>query len=180
MVKNFDDIPLSEKLDNSLFRSGLIKAMLNGIHDEKLKSTFEVEINHVIDSRREIFKNDLIIGEIYLDDDKLEDLIIPSIRRAWSMIFINPPSLFTKNGNEKRLELFKLNWDIDQYIDYVLDILPKVKKSLKDFENIDRTAHTLELIVQNYINGLIEKCRNKTEDQIKIEIRDLKIKKTLK
>lgn len=180
MIKNFDDIPLSEKLDNDLFRNGLIKTMLTGVHDERLKASFEVEINHVIDNRREIFKNDLIVGEIYLDDDKLEDLILPSIRRAWSMIFVNPPTLFTKSSNDKRLELFELNWDIDQYIDYALDILPKVKTSLKDFENIDRTAHTLELIVQNYINGLIEKCRNKTEDQIKIEIRDLKIKKTLK
>ena len=37
MIKNFNDIPLSEKLDNQLFRIGLIKTMLSGINDTKLK-----------------------------------------------------------------------------------------------------------------------------------------------
>lgn len=180
MIKNFNDIPLSEKLDNQLFRNGLIKTMLAGITDSDLKSKFEVEINYIIDNKREIFKNDLIIGTFYENDDKIEDLILPSVKRAWSMIFINPPSLFTLNDRYNRIELFKLLWDIDEFIDYVLDILPKVKHSLDNFENLDRSSQTLELIVQNYINGLIEKCRNKGPEQIKVEIRDLKIKKTLK
>jgi hypothetical protein len=180
MIKNFNDIPLKEKLDNSLFRNGLMKTMLSGIVDDNLKLKFEVELNHIIDNKRELFNNNLIIGNFYEDDDKLEDLILPSIRRSWSMIFINPPTLFNRISNDKRFELFKLLWDVDEFIDYLLDILPKVKFSLKEFENIDRTAQTLELISQNYINGLIEKCRNKTENELKIQIRDLKIKKTLK
>ena len=180
MIKNFNDIPLSEKLDNQLFRIGLIKTMLSGINDTKLKSKFEVEINYIIDNKRQIFKNDLIVGSFYEDDDRIEDLILPSVKRAWSMIFINPPTLFTLNGRHNRIELFQLLWNIDEFIDYVLDILPKVKNSLIEFKNIDRSSQTLELIVQNYINGLIDNCRNKSEEQIKIEIRDLKIKKTLK
>jgi hypothetical protein len=154
--------------------------MLSGINDAKLKLRFEVEINYIIDNKKEIFKNDLIIGTFYEDDDRIEDLILPSVKRAWSMIFINPPTLFTLNGRHNRIELLKLLWDIDEFIDYVLDILPKVKNCLDNFNNLDRSSQTLELIVQNYINGLIDNCRNKSEDQIKIEIRDLKIKKTLK
>ena len=96
------------------------------------------------------------------------------------MIFINPPTLFTLNGRHNRIELLQLLWNIDEFIDYVLDILPKVKNSLIEFKNIDRSSQTLELIVQNYINALIDNCRNKSDDEIKIEIRDLKIKKTLK
>jgi hypothetical protein len=180
MIKNFSDIPLSEKLDNQLFKNSLIKTMLAGISDQSLRSKFEVEINYIIDNKREIFKNDLIIGTFYENDDKIEDLILPSVKRAWSMIFINPPTLFTLNGRHNRIELLKLLWDIDEFIDYVLYILPKVKNCLDNFENLDRSSQTLELIVQNYINGLIDNCRNKSEDQIKIEIRDLKIKKTLK
>jgi len=180
MIKNFGDIPLSEKLDNALFRNGLIKSMLSGISDQNLKHKFEVEVNYIIDNKRGIFKNDLIVGSFYEDDDKMEDLILPAIRRAWSMIFINPPTLFSLKSDDKRLELFQLLWDVDQYIDYVIDIVPKVKYSLKDFENLDRTAQTLELISQNYINGLIDRCRNRNLEDLKIEIRDLKIKKTLK
>ena len=96
------------------------------------------------------------------------------------MIFITPPTLFTIKLNDKRFELFKLLWDVDEFINYLLDILPKVKFSLEEFKNIDRTAQTLELISQNYINELVEKCRNKTENDLKIQIRDLKIKNTLK
>jgi hypothetical protein len=180
MIKNFNDIPLSEKLDNQLFRNGLIKTMLSGINDAKLKLRFEVEINYIIDNKKEIFKNDLIIGTFYEDDDRIEDLILPSVKRAWSMIFINPPTLFTLNGRHNKVELLQLLWDIDEFIDYVLDILPKVKNILIEFKNIDRTSQTLELIVQNYINGLIDNCRNKSDNEIKIEIRDLKIKRTLK
>ena len=180
MIKNFNDIPLKEKLDNSLFRNGLIRTMLSGIVDYNLKSKFEVELKYIIDNKKELFNNNLIIGTFYEDDDKIEDLILPAIKRSWSMIFITPPTLFTIKLNDKRFELFKLLWDVDVFINYLLDILPKVKFSLEEFKNIDRTAQTLELISQNYINGLVEKCRNKTENELKIQIRDLKIKNTLK
>ena len=55
----------------------------------------------------------------------------------------------------------------------------KVKDNLKDFEFLDKTAQTLELIAQNYINSLIDKCKTKRGDELLTEIRDLKIKRTL-
>ena len=179
MIKNLNDISLKEKLNNSLFRNGLMKAMLDGIVDDNLKSKFEVELNYIIDNKRELFNNNLIIGNFYDDDDEIEDLILPTIKKTWSMIFITPPTLFTIKLNDKRFELFKLLWDVDEFINYLLDILPKVKFSLEEFKNIDRTAQTLELISQNYINSLIDRCKSKRGDELLIEIRDLKIKKTL-
>ena len=179
MIKNLNDISLKEKLNNSLFRNGLMKAMLDGIVDDNLKSKFEVELNYIIDNKRELFNNNLIIGNFYDDDDEIEDLILPTIKKTWSMIFITPPTLFTIKLNDKRFELFKLLWDVDEFINYLLDILPKVKFSLEEFKNIDRTSQTLELISQNYINSLIDRCKGKRGDELLIEIRDLKIKKTL-
>ena len=123
MIKNLNDIALKEKLNNSLFRNGLMKAMLAGIVDDNLKSKFEVELNYIIDNKRELFNNNLIIGNFYDDDDKIEDLILPTIKKTWSMIFITPPTLFTIKLNDKRFELFKLLWDVDEFINYLLDIL---------------------------------------------------------
>jgi hypothetical protein len=176
----FSNLPLKEKLKNKLFRGGLINTMVSGVNDPSLKESFQNELNQFLDKRSDIFENDLFLGCLYVDDDKIEDLILPSIRRAWASVFIKPPSLFSNFTNEdRRGELFQLLWDVDDFIDYLLEILPKVKDTLKEFEFLDKTAQTLELIVQNYINSLIDKCKTKRGDELLAEIRDLKIKKTL-
>lgn len=178
----FSDLPLKEKLKNKLFRGGLINTMVSGVNDPSLRESFQNELNQFLDKRSDIFENDLFLGCLYEDDDKIEDLILPSIRRAWASVFIQPPSLFSFHSDDqynRRGELFQLLWNIDDFIDYLLEILPKVKDTLKEFEFLDKTAQTLELIVQNYINSLIDKCKGKRGDELLTEIRDLKIKRTL-
>ena len=180
--KQFSDLPLREKLKNNLFRDGLVKTMVSGVNDPSLRESFQNELNQFLDKRSDIFENDLFLGCLYVDDDKIEDLILPSIRRAWASVFIQPPSLFSFKSDDqynRRGELFQLLWNIDEFIDYLLEILPKVKDTLKEFEFLDKTAQTLELIVQNYINSLIDKCKTKRGDELLTEIRDLKIKRTL-
>jgi hypothetical protein len=181
--KQFSDLPLREKLKNNLFKDGLIKTMVSSVNDPSLKESFRNELNHLLDNRIDIFDNELLIGYLYEDEDKIEDLILPSIRRAWASVFIKPPSLFSFQSddqyNRRRGELFQLLWSVDDFIDYLLEILPKVKDTLKEFEFLDKTAQTLELIAQNYINSLIDKCKAKRGEELLIEIRDLKIKKTL-
>lgn len=178
----FSDLPLREKLKNNLFKDGLVKTMVSGVNDPSLRESFQNELNQFLDKRSDIFENDLFLGCLYVDDDKIEDLILPSIRRAWASVFIQPPSLFSFKSDDqynRRGELFQLLWNIDEFIDYLLEILPKVKDTLKEFEFLDKTAQTLELIVQNYINSLIDKCKTKRGDELLTDIRDLKIKKTL-
>ena len=180
--KEFGDLTIKEKIKNNLFRDALIKTISGGINDQSLKDSFINELNHLLDNRVDIFDNELLIGYLYEDEDKMEDLVFPSVRRAWSQVFINPPSLFSFSSDEqydKRGELFQLLWNVDEFLDYLLETLPKVKGSLKNFKYLDKTAQTLELIVQNYINGLIDKCKGKRGTELVIEIRDLKIKKTL-
>jgi hypothetical protein len=101
-------------------------------------------------------------------------LIFPAIRRVWGKVFVEPPKLL----KDKKLELFQLLFDIDDFVGYLIEIMPKVKTSLIEFDKLDRTAETLVLIVDNYIAGLLEATRNR--DDIQMEIRDLRIVKTLK
>ena len=153
------------------FRSLLVDTLCQGI---RLTSDFRDVLDYVIDEKLHLFEIDDFFGSFYLEDDDTLDLIFPAIRRVWGKIFVDPPQIL----KEKKLELFQLLFDIDDFIDYLLDIMPKVKTSLIEFDKLDRTAETLILIVDNYIAGLLEATRNR--EDIQQEIRDLRINKTLK
>lgn len=153
------------------FRSLLVDTLCQGI---RLTSDFRDILDYVIDEKLQLFEIDDFSGSFYLEDDDTLDLIFPAIRRVWGKIFVDPPQIL----KEKKLELFQLLFDIDDFINYLLDIMPKVKTSLIEFDKLDRTAETLILIVDNYIAGLLEATRNR--EDIQQEIRDLRISKTLK
>jgi hypothetical protein len=167
-----------ELLQQDLYKQSLVDSMLTGVDDE-LKSNLKSDLEYVLDNRIEVFS--LLSGKIGDDEDELEVLIIPAIRKTWSMVFINKPTLFNfSEYGDKKLELFQLYWDVDDFINYLVDFLPKIKNCLIEFKYLDMGIETLNLVCQNYINKMISNCRNKTDDEIKLEIRDLKLKKTLK
>jgi hypothetical protein len=153
------------------FRSMLVDALCQGI---RLTSDFRDIVDYVIDNKLHLFEIDDFSGSFYPEDDDTLDLIFPAIRRVWGKVFVDPPKLLKEN----KLELFQLLFDIDDFVDYLIKIMPKVKTSLIEFDKLDRTAETLVLIVDNYIAGLLEATRNR--DDIQMEIRDLRISKTLR
>ena len=150
------------------YRKFIIESLCQGERD------LESLLDYVIDNKLHIFDIDDFKGSFYYEDDETIDLVLPTIRRVWGRVFIDPPEIL----KEKKLEFFQLLFDIDDFIDYLLDIIPKVKTSLIEFDKLDRTAETLVLIVDNYISRLLEETRN--SDDILADIRDLKIKKTLR
>lgn len=156
---------------DSDFRSLLVDTLCQGI---RLTSDFRDILDYVIDEKLQLFEIDEFSGSFYPEDDDTLDLIFPAIRRVWGKVFVDPPQIL----KDKKLELFQLLFDIDDFIDYLLDIIPKVKTSLIEFDKLDRTSETLILIVDNYITGLLEATRNR--EDIQQEIRDLRISKTLK
>lgn len=156
---------------NQDFRRVVTEALCQGI---RLTSDFRDILDYVIDNKLHLFEEDDFSGSFYPEDDDTLDLIFPAIRRVWGKVFVEPPSIL----KDKKLELFQLLFDIDDFVDYLIQIIPKVKTSLIEFDKLDRTAETLVLIVDNYIAGLLEATRNRND--IQMEIRDLRIKKTLK
>ena len=153
------------------FRSLITDTLCQNI---RMTSDFRDILDHVIDNKLHLFETDEFSGTFYPEDDDTLDLIFPAIRRVWGKIFVDPPQIL----KDKKLELFQLLFDIDDFIDYLIEIMPKVKTSLIEFDKLDRTAETLVLIVDNYIAGLLEATRNR--DDIQMEIRDLRISKTLR
>ncbi len=157
--------------DNLAYKKAIIDSLCGGLGDEIQMNRFRNMITYVIDSKTKLFDIDELKGSLYDGDDDVLDLVLPSIRRVYGKIFTEPPTLL----KEKRLELFQEYFDIDEFIDYMIDMMVKTKKCLNEFKNLDRTVDTLTLIVDNYVAGLVEKSRD-CEDHTQM-IRDLKLNK---
>lgn len=132
-------------------------------------SDFRDTISYVLDSKLDLFKE--FDGPFYEGEDNMLDLILPAITRLYGKYFVTPPTILKSD----KLELYQLSFDIDHFIDYFVDIIPKVKNSLVHMEYLDRTAETLSLVVDNYIAGQFKYAYN-CEDILQ-EIREVKLKK---
>lgn len=130
-----------------------------GIHLYTFKSLLE----YVIDKKYHLFDREEFKGTLYLDGDETLDLVLPAVRRVFGKVFIDPPSLF-KDSNygralpeNKRYKLFTMYFNIDEFVDYLIDMFIKSKDCLHHFEYIDRTNETLTLIVDNYVANLVQR-----------------------
>jgi hypothetical protein len=135
-------------------------------------SDFRDIIIYVLDNKLDLFKE--FEGPFYEGEDDMLDLILPAITRLYGKYFVTPPTILKSD----KLELYQLSFDIDHFIDYFVDIIPKVKNSLSYMENLDRTAETLSLVVDNYVAGQFKyayDCKDIIE-----EIREVKLKKLIK
>ena len=145
----------------------------------KYKMEFLEVINYVIDNT-DIFDKEEFEGSFYEGEDETLDLILPAVVRAFNKVFVNPPQIFEDTTYDEgiRLEMFQLSFDVDDFNEYLVDMLLKSKDLLEDFENLDRTAETISLIVDNYVAGLIKNVLDSYD--IKGEIVKLKRDKKLK
>lgn len=170
---------------NQDYKEAIIDALTGGIPDE-WQEYYEMVMKYVIEKKYHLFESEYFKGSLYEGEDDILDLILPSVRRVFGKVFIDPPKVFIVNPaissvkgykDDGRLELFRLHYDIDEFLDYFVEMIHKSKNCLIMFTNIDRTSQTLEIIVDNYIASLINKVLN--TDDIKLEIRDLKLKRVV-
>ena len=138
---------------NPSYREIILDTLCQGI---KNASEFRDVLDYVLDKKIYLFEVFEFQGTLYDGDEEILDLIMPSIRRVWGKVYITPPSML----REKRLELFELLFDIDDFLDYLVLILPKTANKLEMFDSLDRTQETLQLIVDNYIAGLFHQAYN--------------------
>ncbi len=164
-----------ESLKNDEFKEILIDALSISIPEDYLPAFKELML-YVINEKMHLFNRKEFYKSYY--NEEMQDLILPAIRRVFGKIFITTPDIFKKTlEGDNRHKLYKLYFNIDEFIDYLVDMLIKCRNSLKNFTHIDRSAETLTLIVDNYISKLITKvkeCNNVDEEIVKME-RDLKL-----
>ena len=163
------------KIKSKEYREILIDTLCNGI---KNVSEFRDSVEYIIDYKLEMFDDDFLNQQLYEEDkDPIITLILPSFRRVWGKIYLDTPGLFKRRPGDLRLELYQQLFNIDEFFDYLKEMLVKVKDSLKYFENLDRTVETLSLLVDNYIAGLIKKVLE--SDDINRDIRQAKLNKII-
>lgn len=152
-------------------REILIDTLCQGISN---LSDFRDALNYVMD-KIHIFDIEEFKSQLYEDEDDYLDLILPTFRRVWGRVYTQPPPLFK---SDQRLELFRLNFDIDEFLDYLKESFIESRGCLDYFQHMDRTPKHLELIVDNYISLLVKRVLD-CEDFIE-ESRMLKLKKLIK
>lgn len=164
------------------FRESIIDSLCKGVKESSLLRDM---LDYVVDEKLNLFDNSEFSNSLYEDEDVVVALILPSVRRVFSKVFIDYPTLFKSQEHHllttyanKRLELYQLNFDIDEFIDYLIEMFRKTKNCLESFTFLDRTAENLTLIVDNYIAMLVKKVTQ--SDNIDRDIRDLKLKKLAK
>jgi hypothetical protein len=164
------------------YKNAIIDALTGGIPDEFMEY-YEMTLNYIINEKYDLFNKPEFEGSFYEGEDDTLDLILPSVRRVFGKVFIDPPKIFQEYPEIKaikgyepdgRLELFQLHYNIDEFIEYLIEHLIKSKNCLVEFQYIDRTSTTLEIIVDNYIGKLVQSVLESTD--IKSDIRELKIK----
>jgi len=153
------------------FRKSIVDSMCSGLVNT---TSFKEICDYVIDEKSYIFDNIVEFSDYYNEDDT-QNLILPAVRRVWGLVFSKPPSLL----KEDRLFLFYAFFDIDEFLDYFMIMIKDTKGCLSGFDNLDRTAEHLSLIVDNYIALLVKKVKD--EDGCLVsKIRDINIKKVIK
>ena len=113
------------------------------------------------------------------EGNHLLEYILPTIRRAYSKFFINPPSILVSSVENKRLELFQLQFNLVEFLTFLSDKYIKNHNKLNDFKNLDTDSEILTLIVEDYIASKISYISSMHASDIPVEIRDIKISKHL-
>lgn len=141
----------------------IINAMLEGVSSDEHRSRLSEILKLTCDNYSDLFSD--------FDSDSLT-YVLPSIRRVYSLMFIDIPPIF--NNDPDRLELFKLSFDLDEFVKYLHDIVIDKSDVLDFFENLDVRSEFLMLVVQNYVSGKIKLTRT---NDVKFLLREFKLKK---
>jgi hypothetical protein len=110
---------------------------------------------------------------LYNGEDEIITIIIPIVRKVYNKVFISPPPYF----KEDMLELYKLNFDINDLCDYLIKMLNTNERILLQFDYLDKTIEYSNLIADNYLGLLYNKTTKSIN--IKSDIRDIKLKRLI-
>jgi hypothetical protein len=137
------------------YKRELFNVLIKGI-DQRYHKDFLDILEYVV-SKSDLFNITEIKTELYAGEDNIDDLILPSVRRVFGKVYTQPPPMFLSSTDDGlRLKMFQLSFDIDEFIDYFIDMIKTSKSVLSQFKYLDKTTQTLELIVDNYIAKLVK------------------------
>jgi hypothetical protein len=171
----------TDGLNHNYFTNGLITSYTDKVEDESMREHIWNDLEHLIDTRRNLFKEGPLSGYMHeIDEDSTEEFLVRCVYEAWESMVLNPPGLFRINPCDPRREMLSLMWDVDHFLDTISEWAADVDGLLDRFEHLDKTSDTMRLITHNYVNMMIKKCQGHTKQEQETIIRDLRIEKTLR
>jgi hypothetical protein len=171
----------TDGLNHNYFTNGLITSYTDKVEDESMREHIWNDLEHLIDTRRDLFKEGPLSGYMHeIDEDSTEEFLVRCVYEAWESMVLNPPGLFRINPCDPRREMLSLMWDVDHFLDTISEWAADVDGLLDRFEHLDKTSDTMRLITHNYVNMMIKKCQGHTKQEQETIIRDLRIEKTLR
>lgn len=153
-----------EKIDNvSVYLIGM-----SGTHYEKLRDTLLKVKKYYY-----IFDN-----EFFQENSEYIEYILGAVRKVYSEIFLERKEIFLPESdfNNKSLELFRLKFDLEEFLNFLAQKLMRNHDKLNDFENLDSNSELLLLIVNDYVGKLLKESRISDPTS---SIRNLKLEKKL-
>ena len=172
----------SEKLKDSIFKETILDSLCDG------KSELRDILEWIIDNKISEFDDNTF------EDCSLQELVLPAVRRVWGMIYLQPPSIFkpqyvdgglvsnnlnkSNSNRSRKLELYQLSFNIEDFTNYLKEMLDKNKNCLDGFEYLDKPLKLIEVICDNYIVKLVDFVNN--SENLTEDIRNEKLRNILK
>jgi len=157
--------------DNSLFFV-LLGSVYNSKHlDKLLKLFYYATTNHYnIFDDNDFYRNNI-------NETNVLEYILPAIKKVYSNFFINPPTILMSDYNKLKLELFQYQFDLEEFLIFLSRKFIKNFDLLNDFEFFDKNCEIITLIIQEYTTSKYSYVSSININDIKIELRDIKIKR---
>jgi len=175
------DFKSLKDLDNE----NVYKSLCGGINNPE-------DVKHLLDLYKDatnlhydLFTDPIFFEKKEPDSSSIIEYILPTIRRAYSKFFINTPSIFINVSNygsqikNHRLELYQLQFNLREFLEFLSNKFIKNYDKLNDFENLDTNSEILTLIVEDYIGSKVSYVSSVPSDEIQKEIRDIKLSRHL-
>ncbi len=173
---NFNDIKSIKELDLEI----VYDTLCSGIRDTELQSKFRKLSKKTLSEYHHLFDIDAFTTKRYQTENNPDgynalQYVLPTLKRVFSRFFIKTPEVFENNLFTGKLELFQLQFDLEEFLLFFSKKYEKNWNCLQGFENLDAVSEVLTLIVQDYVSQKIEVVHSTPQNEIKSIIRDKKI-----
>lgn len=173
-----NDIKSIRELDNDYMYDLLCK----GIVDYDLQVQFKKICKITITQFYHLFDIESFTTKRYPTENIPEGYnalvyVLPTLKRVFSKFFIKTPEIFENPYYTNKLELFKLHFDLVEFLEFFSKKFDKNWNCLVDFEYLDPVSEVLTLIVQDYVAQKVNLVQSTPQSEITSIIRDKKIDK---
>lgn len=163
------------ELDNEILYSALCGGISNPEDVKHLKDLFKDATTLHYD----LFTDPIFFEKKDTDSNIVIEYVLPTLKRAYSKFFINTPGIFSTSIHQNRLELYQLQFNLREFLEFLSNKFLKNYDKLNDFENLDTNSEILTLIVEDYIGSKVSYVASVPVDEIQKEIRDIKLSRHL-